>query len=259
MKVLTLPLISKFIGKIMSSRFSTLFIKRFITKNNINMEDFEDIKYSSYNDFFTRKIKDNKRKADLSSTSFISPCDSKLSVYKITEDLEFNIKGTNYSIYDLLQSDDLAKKYINGQLLIFRLCVDDYHRYCYVDNGYHEDNIYIKGLLHTVQPIAFKKYDVYKTNCREYTILHTQNFGDVVQVEVGALLVGKIKNIHNNYTFKKGEEKGYFEFGGSTICLLVENNKVEILKHILKNTQQEFETVVKYGERIGTKIENSNN
>ena len=106
--------------------------------------------------------------------------------------------------------------------------------------------------------MAFKKYNVYKTNCREYTILHTENFGDVVQIEVGALLVGKIKNIHRNYTFKKGEEKGYFEFGGSTICVLVEDNKVNIFEEIINNTQKGYETVVKYGERIGTKFEKNN-
>lgn len=234
----------------MNSRLSTPMIKKFILKNNIDMTEFESIKYKSYNEFFTRKILPEKRKISDSPTHFISPCDSKLTAYKITEDAVFNIKKSKYSVTDLLQNETLASRYIGGTILIFRLSVDDYHRYCYIDDGYQEKNIHIKGVLHTVQPVSLKRYNIYKENSREYTVLHTKHFGDIIQVEVGALLVGKIKNLHENYTFKKGEEKGYFEFGGSTICLLVPSNVI-IDREILDNTQNGLETCVKYGERIG--------
>ena len=131
--------------------------------------------------------------------------------------------------------------------------MDDYHRYCYIDNGTKSVNTYIPGELHTVQPIALQNYNIYKRNCREYTILHTENFNDIIQIEVGALLVGKIVNHHGEYTFKKGQEKGMFEFGGSTIVLLVKNDIVDIDKEIFENTNQGLETIVKYGERIGEK------
>lgn len=250
LKVLTLPLVSKIVGAFMNSRLSTPMIKKFILKNNIDMNDFESIKYKSYNEFFTRKILPEKRKISDEPTHFISPCDSKLTAYKITKDAVFNIKGTNYSVEELLKNSELASRYIGGTILIFRLSVADYHRYCYIDDGYQEKNIHIKGVLHTVQPVSLKRYNIYKENSREYTALHTNHFGDIIQVEVGALLVGKIKNLHENCTFKKGEEKGYFEFGGSTICLLVPSN-VLIDREILDNTQNGLETCVKYGERIG--------
>ena len=250
LKILTLPVISKIVGAFMNSKLSIALINRFIIKNNIDMSDYENVKYKSYNDFFTRKILKDKRKICKATNDFISPCDAKLAAYKIDENLLFDIKGTKYSIFELLQNNELAHKYINGTLLIFRLSVDDYHRYCYIDNGFKENNLYIKGILHTVQPIALKKYNIYKTNCREYTVLHTKNFGDVVQIEVGAMMVGKIKNLHEDYTFKKGEEKGYFEFGGSTICLII-NNNITIDQEIWDNTNMKYETYVKYGERIG--------
>ena len=66
-------------------------------------------------------------------------------------------------------------------------------------------------------------------------------------------MIGRIKNYHENYEFTKGEEKGMFLFGGSTIVLLIEKNKVEINKNILENTKSGYETIVKMGEKIGTK------
>lgn len=252
LKILTFKLVSKIGGLILSTKLSKIFIKNFIKKNNINMKDYENIKYKSFNDFFIRKIKPNKRPINKDNKTLISPCDAKLSHYKITENNMFKIKNSYYSINDLIK-DEISKEYLNGDILIFRLCVDDYHRYCYIDDGSKEDNHYIKGLLHTVRPIALKKYNIYKTNSREWTILRTKNFNDVIQIEVGALMVGKIVNHHKKYTFKKGEEKGYFKFGGSTIVLLFKENIINLNEDILKNSLNNIETKVKYGEKIGTK------
>lgn len=254
LKLLTCRFISVIGGAYMNSRFSRHRIKPFIKENSINMDDFADTDYRSYNEFFTRKIKDGKRPVSYAENSFISPCDSKLTVYKINPDSRFMIKGSYYSVEELLCNKSLAEDYANGYCLIFRLAVDDYHRYCYIDNGSQENNIYIKGKLHTVQPIALSHCNIYKRNCREFTVLHTENFGDVVQVEVGALMVGKISNAHENYSFVRGEEKGMFEFGGSTIVLLVKNDTVSINSEILTNTENGYETVVKYGEKIGEKV-----
>jgi len=105
--------------------------------------------------------------------------------------------------------------------------------------------------LHTVRPISLDLYKVYQTNCREYTVLETENFGNVIQVEVGALLVGKITNYHQEYEFKRGEQKGLFKYGGSTICLLLKKDTVIIDEYILENSKKSIETSVKIGERIG--------
>lgn len=254
LKILINPIISKIVGAYMNTKASTIHIKRFIINNNIEMADYKDVKYKSFNDFFTRKVKEGKRIVDMNPKHLITPCDSRVISYTIGDKTTFTIKGTNYSIKDLLKNEELAEKYKGGTLYIFRLCVDDYHRYCYIDSGRKQRNIYIKGKLHTVRPIALERYNIYKENSREYTILHTDNFGDVCQVEVGAMLVGKIKNNHEEYSFTKGEEKGMFEFGGSTIALILEKDKVKVDQNILKNSRKELETKVKLGSKVGEKI-----
>ena len=255
LKILIKPSISKLSGRFLNTKFSSCMIKNFVKKNNINLDEYEQRKFRSYNDFFTRKILNNKRNIDMDKNAFISPCDGKLSIYKVNNDSTFKIKDSYYTVSDLLNGNEIYKEYENGLCLIFRLAVDDYHRYCYIDNGTKSANTYIKGELHTVQPIALNNYNIYKRNCREYSILHTENFGDVIQIEIGALIVGKIANYHNEHTFNKGEEKGRFEFGGSTIVLLVKENIVTIDKEFIENTENGLETIVKYGERIGTKYE----
>ena len=188
---------------------------------------------------------------DTEPSHFISPCDSKLTVLEVTNECRFVLKHTCYTVASLLRNEKLAKEYEGGYVMIFRLTVDDYHRYCYVADGVKEDNIFIPGVLHTVNPLANDYFPIYKENSREYSILHTKEFGDIVMMEVGALLVGKIVNHHKKYRVLRGQEKGYFEFGGSTVVLLVKKDTVRIDEDILKNSEEGMETVVKFGEKIG--------
>ncbi|MDD6400682.1 MAG: phosphatidylserine decarboxylase [Lachnospiraceae bacterium] len=250
---LTKPIISKVGGAVLSSAFSRIFISSFIKNNNIDMSIYETKKYNSYNDFFTRKIKKEARPIDYSEEVFISPCDSKLTVYDISKDSVVSIKNTRYTVNDLLKNGKLARRYKDGKMLVFRLCVDDYHRYCYVDDGYKSDNKIINGVLHTVNPLANDIYPIYKENSREYSLLKSRNFGTILMMEVGALMVGKICNHHGERFVCKGQEKGYFEFGGSTVVLLIQKNAVDIDKDILDNSKNNIETVVKFGEKIGIK------
>ena len=252
LKILVTKSVSNLIGYYMNSFLSKSRIRRFVKKHDIDMSEYEEKKYKSYNDFFTRKINVSRRPINSDKKTFISPCDSKLSVYTINEDLTLKIKDAYYSI-DSLVNGNIVSEYIGGYALVFRLSTDDYHRYCYIDSGSKENNYYIKGVFHTVQPISLKKYNFYKTNSREYTILNTDNFDKIVQVEVGAMGVGRICNQHKKYKFKKGEEKGCFEFGGSTIVLLVKKDVIDIDEDILNNSLENIETIVKYGEKIGTK------
>ncbi len=253
LKTLTAPAISKAAGCFMDSPPSKLLIKPFIRRSGIDTSQYIMTGFRSYNDFFTRVVKLGKRPIDRTPDHLISPCDSKLTAYKIGRDSIFRIKGSRYRITDLLQNDFLAKRFSGGYCLIFRLEVDDYHRYCYIDDGTKSENTFIAGELHTVNPIALERYNIYKRNCREYTVLHTENFGDVVQVEVGAMMVGRIVNHHGEASFHRGDEKGKFEFGGSTIVMLFGKDSIRIDEDILRNSAEGIETVVKYGEKIGIK------
>ena len=253
LKTLTAPAVSRIAGAFMDSPPSKLLIKPFIKHSGIDTSQYIMEGFSSYNDFFTRVVKPEKRPVDFTPEHLISPCDSKLTVYKIGKNSIFRIKGSRYRVSDLLQNDFLAKRYCGGYCLIFRLEVDDYHRYCYIDNGIKTDNTFIAGELHTVNPIALARYNIYKRNSREYTVLHTEHFGDVVQVEVGAMMVGRIVNHHGECAFFRGQEKGKFEFGGSTIVMLFSKDSIVPDRDILVNSSQGIETVVKYGEKIGRK------
>lgn len=259
LKILTAPIISKIAGKFMDSHLSIPMIKPFIEKNKINLSEYQTKKYTSFNDFFTRQIRHELRPIGMNTESLISPCDSKLTVYKINDRSIFKIKDSYYRLVDLLHNDFIARRYKGGYCMIFRLCVDDYHRYCYIDNGIKMENVHIKGKLHTVNPIALERYNIYKTNSREFAMLHTENFGDVIYIEVGAMLVGRIKNHHwDVHNVTKGEEKGMFEYGGSTIVLLFEKDIISVDNDILANSVYGYETVVKYGEKIGEKKTNNN-
>lgn len=243
---------SKIATKFLDSNISRILIKPFVKKYKIDTELYIDKKYKSFNDFFKRIKKEEYINIDTNPDSFISPCDCKLSVYKASENT-FKIKGVSYDLELLLKSKFLAQDYKDGYVVVCRLTPDNYHRYCYVDNGYHDANKKIKGNLNTVRPIATTKKDVFITNARSYTVLDTSNFGQVIQIEVGALMVGKIKNNYTNHSFKKGEEKGFFEYGGSTIILLVKNDKVKIDNYLLNNTKNGYETIVSIGDKIGVK------
>ena len=191
------------------------------------------------------------RHIDMDEKVLIAPCDSKLTVYPIEDTLQLKIKNSVYTIEDLLMSPSLADEYRGGLCLVFRLTVDDYHHYHFIDDGTADKDHFIKGVFHTVNPIASDYYPIYKTNSRSYTVLHTKHFGDVVQMEVGAMMVGKITNL-NKKTFKRGEEKGYFEFGGSTVVLFIKKDIVDIDEDILNISKNEDEVRVLMGERIGT-------
>ena len=151
----------------------------------------------------------------------------------------------------LLKNPALAAEYVGGWCLIFRLTVDDYHRYCYAFDCEKEENIRIPGRLHTVNPIANDFFPIYKENSREYTILHTREFGDVIAMEVGALLVGRIVNHQGPAFVRRGQEKGYFQFGGSTVVLLLKKDTAILDGDILENSRNGIETRVKFGEKIG--------
>ena len=138
--------------------------------------------------------------------------------------------------------------------VVVRLTVDDYHRYCYVDDGEKSEQVRIRGVLHTVNPAANDAYPIYKMNAREYCLLRTEHFGTVLMMEVGALMVGRIRNYHQKCRVKRGQEKGRFEFGGSTVVLLLEPGKVEPDRDLLVNSRKGYETIVKMGEQIGRKL-----
>ena len=250
-KILTMPWISKLGGAVLSTGLSALAIPSFIRNNQIDMSQFEDVKYRNYNEFFMRKIKPEARVVDMDENHLISPCDCKLTVLPVEKDGRFMIKQTSYTLQSLLKDEKEAEHYLGGTLCIFRLTVDDYHRYCYVDDAEVIRKAQIPGILHTVNPIANDVYPIYKENTREYCVLFNKKLKRHLMMEVGALMVGKIVNHPTDSQVRRAQEKGHFMFGGSTVIMVFEKGAVNIDKDILENSENDIETVVRYGMKIG--------
>lgn len=251
LRLLTHPALSKVAGRFLDSKGSKVLIRPYIRHYQMDLSPYERADYPSFNAFFTRKIRPECRPFVREDDALASPCDGKLSVYPVSAGTVFPVKGSSYTVGQLLRDEELAAQFYGGYCFVFRLTVDDYHRYCYFDSGQKGDNIAIPGRLHTVRPIALERNQVFCENSREYTVIESDHFGRAVQMEVGALMVGRICNYHQAKRVRRGEEKGRFEFGGSTVILLLQEERVRPAQALLDATANGWETEVRCGEQIG--------
>ena len=251
LKLLTRPGLSRAAGRFLDAPVSRLLIGPFARKNNIRRSDYLPERYCCFNDFFCRRIRPELRSLPADPAVLMAPCDGLLSAYHLTGETVLPVKQSRYTLFELLHGDRAAERFRGGDALVFRLCVDHYHRYCYVDDGYKGENVFLPGMLHTVRPIALEAVPVFVRNCREYTLMETEHFGTLCQIEVGALLVGKICNLHGTGPIRRGAEKGRFLYGGSTVILLAEKGKLRLDERFFTATEQGLETPVKLGQALG--------
>ncbi len=234
------------------SPFSTYLISGFVRKNHINMKEYPKKFYRSFNDFFTREIKAERRIHAGTDENLISPCDCKASAYRIEDGAHFQIKGVDYTVGEVLKDDEMAKKYIGGTFFLLRLCVEDYHHYCYPCSGHKSPDVDIAGALYTVHPMIHRYAKAYRENARTYSVITDSKGNEIIVMEVGALGVGRIVNDHPfEYTALQGVEMGHFEFGGSTVLVICPPGSYVASEDLLRNTNDDFETIVKMGEEIG--------
>lgn len=250
---------SSIYGQYCDSKISTLKIKPFVNNFNIDMnESLKSInQFKSFNDFFTRKLKSNSRTIWGNKNILISPADSRVLAFQnIDVNKIIQVKGSDYSFKELLNSDKLCEKYKYGSCIIFRLCPTDYHRFHFIDSGICTESNKINGCYYSVNPIALQNIpSLFCKNKREWSILKSNNFGDILYIEVGATCVGTIVQTYtSNKKVSKGQEKGYFKFGGSTVMLFFEKNKISIDEDIIKQSNLGYESKVLIGEKIGLKI-----
>ncbi len=248
--------ISEFYGKKMDERDSKFKIPKFVDDFNIDLGEAEKEYFDSFNDFFIRKLKKDARPIEQGEDVLVSPADGKILYF---EDLSkigtFFVKGSEFSLERFLTDKKLYKKYSEGALAIIRLAPADYHRYHLPVSGQVGKTKEIIGDYYSVSPYAVKhNINIYFENKRSITEINSVNMGDMLMVEVGATMVGSIiQNKNESYEGKKGDEKGYFKFGGSTIILVFEKNRVNIDKDIIENTKNGLETKIYMGEKIGVK------
>ena len=248
--------VSEIYGKLMDTQWSAGKIEPFIKKFNIDMSIYQQQNYKTFNEFFIRKLKPGARAVDTNKNVVVSPGDGKVLVYPDLKNQDFIVKGYRFNVKTYLNNDSLSNIYKDGSMLALRLCPTDYHRFHFPLDGNISPLVKINGDLYSVSPIALRKItDVFLLNKRQYIILSNPQFEDVIISEVGATMVGSIVQTYLSDTVKKGEEKGYFRFGGSSIIMLFKKGTVKFDEDLIINTQKGLETKVKMGERIGVLYE----
>lgn len=250
LKLLCMPALSRMAGRFLDSPLSRPLIAPFLRKNGIRRADYLPESYRCFNDCFTRRIRPELRPVDMAADALIAPCDGLLSAYRIEAGAVIPAKQSRYAIADLLGSEADARAFEGGVCLVFRLCVENYHRYCYVDGGRALRWRKLAGELHTVRPIALESEPVFVRNCREATLMQTDHLGLCAQIEVGAMLVGRIANHPAPPRFERGMEKGMFLYGGSTVILLLRADCAKIEPEAFELAARECEIPVRMGERI---------
>jgi len=229
-------------------------VEPFVKKYGIDMSIVQKKHFDSFNDFFTRKLKPDARPVNADSLVVVSPADGKIFVFENIGKKDFYVKGYSFNIYEFLQDSLLASNYTDGVMAIIRLAPPDYHRYHFPVDGKIVKKKKIEGDYYSVSPLALRKIaEIFCMNKREYTVIDTKEFGDVVMCEVGATMVGSIIDTYTSDSVKRGEEKGYFKFGGSTVVLLFEKGEVVVDDDLVKNSSKNLETSVEMGERIAVK------
>lgn len=255
-RLLLRPLVSRPLsraaGRFLDSPLSKPLIGPFVKSAGIDLGDYLPETYRCFNDCFTRRIRPELRPLPADEASLMAPCDGRLTVYPITGGSVYPIKESRYTIPALLGSEKLARPFRGGLCLVFRLCVEDYHRYCWFDGGRPSASVFLPGKLHTVRPVALETVPVFTENCREITFLRSDHFGLAAQVEVGALLVGKIRNEPKGHRVERGMEKGRFLYGGSTVVLLLQKDAARLRPELLEASARGEETRVRMGEVLGT-------
>ena len=251
--------LSVLMGAYEDSKMSISQIAPFIQSYGINMNEFVAKEYHSFNDFFIRQFRASVRTFTGGETTFSAGSEAR---YIAFEDLEasqtFTVKGFHIDLKELFKDQEIANRYLGGTLMIARLCPVDYHRFHFPVSGQISKHYRVAGALHSVNPVVFKSVpEVFFANVREIAILETENFGSVAMIEVGALGVGKIvQSAYSNrsalpYKFDKGQEKGYFLFGGSTVIWLIEKGKITLSPDLIEYSRQGIETWIPLGSPLG--------
>ncbi|KAA8545565.1 hypothetical protein F0562_020349 [Nyssa sinensis] len=251
-------------GRKMNSIDSAQDIPKFIEFFEDQIKQ-DDIKYpmehfKTFNEFFIRELKPGARPIACMDRDDIGVCaaDSRLMAFKTIEDsLRFWIKGKKFSVQGLLGKDICSSPFTDGTLVIFRLAPQDYHRFHFPVSGTIEQFVDIPGCLYTVNPIAVNsKYcNVFTENKRVVSIISTADFGKVAFVAIGATMVGSItfSKKEGDYV-QKGDEFGYFSFGGSTVICVFEKDTIKIDEDLLENSARELETLVAMGMKLGVSV-----
>jgi len=249
-------LLSRVLGWYFDSSWSRRKIARAIDDLDINVAEFArpQHEFKSFNDFFTRKLKPEARPFSDDPADLSSPADGRLLVYNdIANDTCIQVKGIEDSIHALFGRD--MDDFSCGKVAVLRLCPADSHRYHFPCAGTVVEQLSIDGKYHSVNPVALNAQPrVFCVNKRSYTVIDTDRFDRLAFMEVGAFGVAGIHQTFSGTQVKRMQEKGYFDFGGSTIVLVFRKDRIDFSADLVEHSQKGVETLVKVGETIGQAV-----
>lgn len=251
-----LPLFSAFVGYWQSLPGSKKRIAPFIKEYDVDASEFEEPveNFHSFNDFFIRKLKPGARPIAQGSNLAVMPADGRYLFFDKVNDIDrFNVKGKIFNLVNLLQNEALAEAYREGSMAIVRLCPTDYHRYHFPCDCLPGKSELIRGPLYSVNPLALKhNIDILTENKRTICELDSQEFGKVLFIEIGATNVGSINQTYTPFqAYHKGDEKGYFAFGGSCIIMLFPPQAIKFDQDLLDASQKNIEIYCQMGQSMG--------
>ena len=251
-----LSIFSKIYGMLQKSVQSREKIAPFIKDFQIDTSEFlkEPTQFRTFNDFFTRKLKPEARPFAGGDTIAILPTDGRYLVFPDISTVDgFYVKGKKFDLHLLIRDEFLFELYKKGSMVITRLCPTDYHRFHFPCACTPAQSKRINGPLYSVNPLALRnRIRTLSENKRVLTELKTEAFGKVLWIEVGATCVGSIKQTYTpDRLYNKGDEKGYFEFGGSCILLFFQEKKIEFATDLISSSKEHIEVKGKLGQPLG--------
>lgn len=248
---------SHWYGWRMNKRISAAKVLPFILDYNLAAEEFvkHPLDFRSFNEFFYRALKKEARPVAPGEDVAVFPADGRhLAMPDVDTAPGFYVKGAKFSLAALLGDDALADEFMGGAMLISRLCPVDYHRFHFPVGGVPGDASLINGYLYSVSPIALRRNIRYLAqNKRMLTVIDSPEFGRVAMLEVGATCVGSIRQLFAGGTpVTKGEEKGFFRFGGSCVITLFQKGRIRFADDLVEQSAKQIETYARMGDRLGT-------
>ena len=247
---------SRWYGWRMDRPASRQKIAPFIEQYGLDADDFarRPDEFANFNEFFYRRLKPEARPVDPDPSSVVFPADGRhLCIPDLSRNDGLFVKGEMFDLATLLGDDALTKQFAGGSLLLSRLCPVDYHRYHFPGAGHAGPSRLINGPLYSVNPIALcQNINILATNKRALTILETESLGRVLLLEIGATCVGSICQTYaENSNVSKGDEKGYFRFGGSSTITIFEPGRVTFDDDLIENSAQQRELYARFGDHMG--------
>ncbi len=249
---------SNWYGRRMDQSSSRKKVKPFIEAFRLNTSEFADApeRFRTFNEFFYRKLNPAARPIFSGNDAAVFPADGRhLGFHDISKATGIFVKGQVFDVKKLIQNEELAAKYLNGSMIISRLCPVDYHRFHFPMRGQASDIRLIPGPLFSVNPIALRQnIHIFTENKRAYCKINSPEFGDVLMFEIGATCVGSFAYTYLPGEVEKGQEKGFFKFGGSSTILLFQHGKIRLDDDLLQNSAEQRELYAQMGDHVGLSI-----